>query len=223
MSEAKSGNPKAWAWVLGYSFTFVMYIIFAVYGFGQNSDRFGAIDTERKNMESFLGESRFGAIQTRVRSLFRELFVDSEVLPTSYKLVTVSKANVEAESDSLTDESKAAALALAEKSTEAMDSLWAAVYLGLERLYLLLAFIPLLLIGALAFGVDGLCRWAIKDEEYKHSSARRMKWGTVTLTGAVVFMPFIALMPMSLPIYMYLALVVVLITATWVTTSNIQK
>jgi hypothetical protein len=176
-------------------------------------------DTELAWLQEGLGTRTTEAVVKRAEHWYETLFVSTSVVETSYRITLPSETDVE----------RAGALApLAELSlwpwgARRLEVVWAALYQALQRLAMITAWWPfLLLLPAAAWG-DGWVRRRIRQSGFAyasplaHADALRGIAVIVILIGLVLFLP-VPLPVLGVPVVA--ALIGLLVGAT---VANAQK
>jgi hypothetical protein len=187
-AEARTGN-WLWALLVGAILLVMEFVLFAALVPAAWSER--VRDTELAWLQEGLGARSANAVVKRAERWYGSLFVASGLVETSYRISLPSDADVE-RAGAL---SPLTTLPLWSWVAGRLEVIWAALYQALQRLGMLMAWWPfLLLLFAAAWG-DGWVRRLIRQSGFAYASplahayALRGIFVILMLIGLLLFLP----------------------------------
>jgi hypothetical protein len=187
-SAARSGN-WLWALLVGAILLVMELILFAALVPGAWSER--VRDTELAWLHEGLGATTANAVVQRAEHWYGTLFVTPGLVATSYRITLPSAEDVK-RSGAL---SPLATLPLWSWVAGRLTVIWAALYQALQRLAMLAAWWPFLLLLLAAAWGDGWARRRIRQSGFAYASPHAHAYALrgiavmVMLAGLVVFLP----------------------------------
>jgi hypothetical protein len=215
-SEARAGN-WLWAVLVGAILLVMEFILFAALVPASWSDR--VRNTELAWLQEGLGVHTANAVVQRAEHWYGALFVSPGLVETSYRITLPSDADIR-RAGAL---SPLAELPLWSWVAGRLDVIWAAIHQALQRLSMLAAWWPFLLLLIAAAWGDGWVRRRMRQSGFAYASPLAHAY---SLHGIVVVMALLGVMlflPVPLPVLgvpVVGALVAVLLG---VTVANAQK
>jgi hypothetical protein len=162
-SEARTGN-WLWALLVGAILVVMEFVLFAALVPASWSER--VRDTELAWLQEGLGARTANAIVERAEHWYATLFVAPGLVETSYRITLPSDVDVQ-QAGAL---SPLAALPVWSWVTDRLQVIWAALYQALQRLAMLVAWWPFLLLLLVAAWGDGWVRRRIRQSGFAYAS-----------------------------------------------------
>ena len=192
-SEARTGN---WLWTLlaGAILLVMELILFAALVPATWSER--VRDTERAWLHQGLGPSTANAVIERAEHWYAALFVEPGLVATSYRVTLPNEEDV----DPAGALSPLAALPLWSWVAGRLEVIWAAFYQALQRLAMLVAWWPFLLLLLAAAWGDGWVRRRIRQAGFAYASPLAHAYALRGIVVIVMLLGLVLFLPVPLPV-----------------------
>jgi hypothetical protein len=192
-SEARTGN-WLWALLVGAILLVMELILFAALVPASWSERVRA--TELAWLHQGLGPSTANAVVERADYWYGTLFVEPGLVETSYRITLPNDEDVQ-RAGAL---SPLATLPLWTWIAGRLEVIWAALYQALQRLAMLAAWWPFLLLLLVAAWGDGLVRRRIRQAGFAYASPLAHAYALRGIIGVVLLLGLVLLLPVPLPV-----------------------
>ena len=191
-SAARTGN-WLWALLVGATLLLMEFILLAALVPTAWSER--VHDTERVWLYAGLGPKTATAVMQRAEDWYGMLFVSTKVVETSYRITLPSAEDVK-RAGAL---SPLATLPLWTWVAGRLEVVWAALHQALQRLAMLVAWWPfLLLLFAAAWG-DGWVRRRIRQSGFAYASPLAHAYALRGIVVVFVLLGLVLFLPLPLP------------------------
>ena len=192
-SEARTGN---WLWTLlvGAILLVMELILFAALVPATWSER--VRDTELAWLHQGLGPSTANAVIERAEHWYGALFVEPGLVATSYRITLPNEEDV----DRAGALSPLAALPLWSWVAGRLEVVWAAFYQALQRLAMLVAWWPFLLLLLAAAWGDGWVRRRIRQAGFAYASPLAHAYALRGIVVIVMLLGLVLFLPVPLPV-----------------------
>jgi hypothetical protein len=191
-SEARTGN-WLWALLVGAILLVMEFILFAALVPASWSER--VRDTELTWLQEGLGARTANAVVERVEHWYGTLFVAPGLVETSYRITLPSDVDVQ-RAGALTP---LTALPVWSWMAGRLEVIWAALYQALQRLAMLVAWWPFLLLLLAAAWGDGWVRRRIRQLGFAYASPLVHTYALRGILVLVMLMSLALFLPLPLP------------------------
>jgi hypothetical protein len=215
-SEARTGN-WLWALLVGAILLAMEFVLFAALVPASWSER--VRDTELTWLQQGLGTMTATAVVERAEHGYRTLFVAPGLLETSYRITLPSETDVQ-RAGAL---SPLAALPVWSWVTGRLEVIWAALYQALQRLTMLVAWWPFLLLLLAAAWGDGWVRRRIRQSGFAYASPLAHAYALRGIAVLVMLVALLLFLPLPLPALGVPVIGVLMATLLNVLVANAQK
>jgi hypothetical protein len=211
-SEARTGN-WLWALLVGAILLAMEFILFAALVPASWSERIH--DTELAWLQEGLGTRTADAVVERAEHWYGTLFVAPGLVTVSYRITLPSEKDVQ-RAGAL---SPLTTLSLWSWVAGRLEVIWAALYQALQRLAMLVAWWPFLLLLLAAAWGDGWVRRRIRQSSFAYASPLAHAYALRGILVLVMLMGLALFVPLPLPVLgvplvgIFLAVLVGLIVA----------
>jgi len=215
-SEARTGN-WLWALLVGAILLVMEFVLFAAMVPASWSER--VHDTELAWLKEGLGTRTANAVVERADGWYGALFVAPGLVETSYRITLPSDADVR-RAGAL---SPLIALPVWSWVAGRLEVIWAALYQALQRLAMLMAWWPLLLLLLAAAWGDGWVRRRIRQSGFAYASPLAHAYALRGIVVIAIVLGLVLFLPVPLPVLgvpIVAALIGLLVGAT---VANAQK
>ncbi|WP_207148306.1 DUF4400 domain-containing protein [Thiococcus pfennigii] len=214
--EARTGIGL-WALLVGAILLVMELILFAALVPAGWSEQVRA--TELAWLHEGLGPRTADAVVGRAEQWFEALFVAPGLVETSYRITLPSDADVRG-AGAL---SPLATLPLWSWVADRLAVIWAALYQALQRLAMLAAWWPFLLLLLAAASGDGWVRRRIRQSRFSYSSPLAHAYAVRGILIIEVLLGLVLFLPVPLPVFGVPLVGVLLAVLVSVTVANAQK
>ncbi|MFY9974669.1 MAG: DUF4400 domain-containing protein [Chromatiaceae bacterium] len=215
-SEARTGN-WLWALLVGAILLVMELILFAALVPATWSER--VRDTELAWLHQGLGPTTAQAVIERAEQWYGALFVEPGLVATSYRITLPNDQDV-ARGGAL---SPLATLPLWSWVAGRLEVIWAALYQALQRLAMLVAWWPFLLLLIPASWGDGWVRRRIRQAGFAYASPLAHAYALRGIVAVVVLLGLALFLPVPLPALGVPVVGVVLAVLVGAAVANAQK
>jgi hypothetical protein len=192
-SEARTGN-WLWALLVGAILLVMEFLLFAALVPASWSER--VRDTELAWLKEGLGARMADAVVERAEGWYGTLFVAPGLVATSYRITLPSDADVQ-RAGAL---SPLAALPFWSWVAGRLEVIWAALYQALQRLAMLVAWWPFLLLLLIAAWGDGWVRRRIRQSGFAYASPLAHAYALRGVLVLLMLMGMALFVPLPLPV-----------------------
>jgi hypothetical protein len=214
--EARAGN-WLWAVLVGAILLVMEFILFAALVPAAWSER--VRDTEMAWLHDGLGVHTANAVVERAQHWYDTLFVSAGLVETSYRITLPSDADVQ-RAGAL---SPLATLPLWSWVAGRLDVIWAALYQALQRLVMIAAWWPFLLLLIAAAWGDGWVRRRIRQSGFAYASPLAHAYALRGIAVVVMLLGLVLFLPLPLPVLGVPVIGSLTATLVGVTLANAQK
>jgi len=176
-------------------------------------------ETEAARLRAGLGEVTAGAVRARAESWYARLFVRPGLVAGTYELLLPGPQDL-ARSPELAPLATSPGWAWVRGR---LDVLWGTIYLALERLAVLTAWWPFLLLVVLAGGGEGWVRRRIRQASFAYPSPLAHRSALRSMAGLALLAGLGLLLPVPLPVLTVPALGAGLAMLICLAVGNAQK
>jgi hypothetical protein len=191
-SEARAGN-WLWALLVGTILLVMEFILFAALVLASWSEQ--VRDTEVAWLHERLGARTANAVIERAEHWYGTLFVAPGLVETSYRITLPSDVDVQ-RAGAL---SPLATLSVWSWVAGRLEVIWAALYQALQRLAMLMAWWPFLLLLLAAAWGDGWVRRRIRQSGFAYASPLAHAYALRGILVLVMLMGLALFLPLPLP------------------------
>ena len=192
-SEARTGS-WLWALLVGAILLVMELILFAALVPATWSER--VRDTELAWLHQGLGASSANAVIERAEHWYGALFVEPGLVATSYRITLPNEEDV----DRAGALSSLAALPLWSWVAARLEVIWAAFHQALQRVAVLAAWWPFLLLLLAAAWGDGWVRRRIRQAGFAYASPLAHAYALRGIVFIVMLLGLVLLLPVPLPV-----------------------
>jgi len=215
-SEARTGN-WLWAVLVGAILLVMEFILFAALMPASWSEQ--VRETERGWLHQGLGPSTAKAVIERAEHWYGALFVEPGLVETSYRITLPSDADVK-RAGAL---SPLATLPLWSWVAGRLEVIWATLYQTLQRLAMLAAWWPFLLLLIAAAWGEGWVRRRIRQAGFAYASPLAHAYALRGIVVVVMLLGLVLFLPVPLPVLGVPVVGVLVAILLGVTVANAQK
>jgi hypothetical protein len=191
-SEAHTGN-WLWAFLVGAILLVMEFILFAALVSASWSERIH--DTELAWLQEGLGAKTANAVVERAEHWYGTLFVAPGLVATSYRIALPSDVDVQ-RAGAL---SPLATLPLWSWVAARLEVIWAALFQALQRLAMLVAWLPFLLLLLAAAWGDGWVRRRIRQSGFAYASPLAHAYALRSIVAVLIAIGLLLFLPLPLP------------------------
>jgi hypothetical protein len=192
-SEARTGN-WLWALLVGAILLTMEFVLFAALVPAVWSERVS--DTELTWLKEGLGTRTADAVVERAEHWYGTLFVAPGLVETSYRITLPSDIDVQ-RAGAL---SPLATLPLWSWVAGRLDVIWAALYQAFQRIAMLVAWWPFLLLLLAAAWGDGWVRRRIRQSGFAYASPIAHAYALRSILALVMLMGLALFLPLPIPV-----------------------
>ena len=215
-AEARTGN-WLWAFLVGAILLAMEFILFAALVPASWSER--VRETELAWLKQGLGARTANDVVERAEHWYGMLFVATEVVETSYRIALPSDLDVQ-RARAL---SPLATLPLWSWVADRLEVIWAALYQALQRLAMIAAWWPFLLLLLAAAWGDGWVRRRIRQSGFAYASPLAHAYALRGIAVLVMLVALLLFLPLPLPALGVPVIGVLMATLLSVLVANAQK
>jgi hypothetical protein len=215
-SEARTGN-WLWALLVGAILLAMEFVLFAALVPASWSER--VRDTELAWLQQGLGTRTANSVVERAEHWYGTLFVAPGLVETSYRITLPSDVDVQ-RAGAL---SPLATLSVWSWVTGRLEVIWAALYQALQRLTMLVAWWPFLLLLLAAAWGDGWVRRRIRQSGFAYASPLAHAYALRGIAVLVMLVALLLFLPLPLPALGVPVIGVLMATLLSVLVANAQK
>jgi len=197
VAEGPSGEARrgSWLWTLLTGALLLLMELVLLAALVPASWSEAVRDTENAWLQQGLGAEGANAVVARAESWYERLFVESGLVAASYRLTLPTDQDV-AEAGAL---APLATLPIWTWVAGRLKVIWAGVYQVLQRLVMLAAWWPFLVLLLTAAAGDGWLRRRIRQAGFAYASPLLHAYAVRSVTGLLVGVGVLLLLPIPLP------------------------